>query len=83
MIELTKDERIIKVKELRVGLDAQLQILKSLSPSREVALSITKVQEGIMWLGMEMKRINDTNPYPESYNPTNTIIEPTADGLKL
>lgn len=83
MTELTKDERIIKVKELRVGLDAQLQILKSLSPSRETSLSITKIQEAIMWLGMEMKRINDTNPYPESYNPTNTVIEPTADGLKL
>lgn len=43
-----------------------------------------------MWLGMELKRINDAtgapetaNPYPNSKDPTNTKIDPTADGLKL
>ena len=80
---MTHDERIIKVKELRVGLDIQLQILKSLSPSSEIDVSIRKVQEGIMWLGMELKRMNEVNPYPNSYDTTNTKIEPTADGLKF
>lgn len=83
MDTLTIEQRVIKVKELRVGLDIQLQNLKELSPSRETSLSITKIQEAIMWLGMEMKRINDTNPYPNSYNTGNAVIEPTADGLKL
>lgn len=82
-LEITSD------KMLRKCLDEQLQALKSLMPSRERALAITKLQECIMWLGMDLKRINEINPekapnpYPESYNPANTKIEPTADGLKL
>jgi hypothetical protein len=37
-----------------------------------------------MWLGMDLKRLNDTNPYPSSKDPsTGDKIEPTADGLKL
>ena len=37
-----------------------------------------------MWLGMDLKRINDTNPYPSSKDPsTGTKIEPNADNLKL
>jgi len=42
-----------------------------------------KLQESIMWLGMNLKRLNEPNPYPESYNPNNTKIAPTADDLKL
>ncbi len=74
---------IVADKELRVALDAQLQKLKSLPPSREHSLSITKLQEAIMWLGMSLKSLNDTRPYPNSYKPENTIVEPTADNLKL
>ena len=43
-----------------------------------------------MWLGMDLKAINEenpspetANPYPQSYNPASPVIEPTADGLKL
>ena len=37
-----------------------------------------------MWLGMDLKRLNDVNPYPSSKDPSTGIkIEPTADGLKL
>jgi len=53
-------------------------------PSRERSLAITKIQEAIMWLGMDLKAIGESpNPYPESYNPESPVIEPTADGLKL
>lgn len=74
---------VLRDKELRRDLDAQLQKLKSLPPSRERALSITKLQEAIMWLGMDLKRLNETNPYPSSYDPSSPRVEPTADGLKL
>jgi hypothetical protein len=47
------------------------------------SLAITKIQEGIMWLGMDLKAQNEANPYPESKNPDNVEIAPTADGLKL
>lgn len=70
-------------KQLRVDLDVQLQKLKGLSVSRERALSITKLQEGIMWLGMDLKRLNEPNPYPDSYNPENSDIAPTSDGMKM
>ena len=77
------DNEVISNKQLRVDLDKQLQELKSLSASRERSLAITKLQECIMWLGMDLKRLNEPNPYPNSYNPSNDKIEPTADGLKL
>jgi hypothetical protein len=57
--------------------------------SRERSLAITKIQEAIMWLGMDLKAINEEspgvspNPYPESYNPASPKIEPTSEGLKL
>lgn len=56
--------------------------------SRERSLAITKIQEAIMWLGMDLKAMKDEglggeNPYPQSYNPASPAIEPTADGLKL
>ena len=82
------DNEIIAVKELRRDIDAQIQKVKSLPPTRERSLVITKLQEGVMWLGMDLKRIGEatgtpTNPYPDSKNPGNTTINPTADGLKL
>ncbi len=76
-------EEVSAVKALRRDLDEQLQRIKSLTPSRETALAVTKIQECIMWLGMRLKAIGETDPYPESRNPDSPIIEPTADGLKL
>lgn len=76
-------EQVSAVKALRRDLDGQLQRIKSLPPSRETSLAITKMQECIMWLGMRLKAIGEADPYPESRNPESPIVEPTADGLKL
>lgn len=58
--------------------------LKELPASRERSLAVTKLQEAVMWLGMDLKRLGTTNPYPSSKDPsTGSVIEPTADGLKL
>lgn len=78
-----RDLEVVADKELRRDIDAQIQKVKGLPPSRERALSITKLQEAVMWLGMDLKRLNEANPYPDSKDPSNTKIEPTADGLKL
>ncbi len=51
--------------------------------SRERSLAITKIEEGIMWLGMDLKAQGTENPYPNSYNAQSPVIEPTADNLKL
>lgn len=72
-----------KIKQCRVELDAALQNVRNLDSCRESSIAITKIQEAIMWLGMDLKRIGNDNPYPESYNPESTVVEPTADGLKL
>jgi len=78
------DIYIVEDKELRVELDNTLQILKrSPRKSRERSIVVTKIQEAIMWLGMDLKDIGAPNPYPNSYNPRNTIVDKTADGLRL
>lgn len=81
--QMSVEEQIKSTKRLRKGLDAQLQELKALPKTRETSLAITKLQESIMWLGMNLKGLNEPNPYPNSYDDSNTIVEPTADGLKL
>lgn len=88
-----------ETKQFRKDLDEVLQRLKTSShptnphqyarASRERSIAVTKIQEAIMWLGMDLKAINEESPgaspspYPESYNPESPAIEPTADGLKL
>lgn len=84
------EQQIIETKTLRRDTDAIIQRVKAMSPTRERSLVITKLQEGVMWLGMDLKRINESNPgegaenpYPHSKDPSTTIIDKTADGLKL
>ena len=83
------EAEIIADKLLRRDIDDIIQRVRVLPPSRERSLTITKLQEGVMWLGMDLKRINVhtpgavENPYPNSKDPSNTKIDPTADGLKL
>lgn len=79
---------ITENKRLRRDIDVHIQSVRSLPCSRERSLCITKLQEAVMWLGMDLKRINDKagcceSPYPNSKDPSNTKIDPTADGLKL
>ena len=70
-------------KQLRKDLDALLQKLQEANKSRERSIAITKLQEAIMWLGMDLKRLGTPNPYPESKNPESPVVHPAADGLKM
>lgn len=86
--EAEKAERFRKLevianKELRVALDAPLQRLKCFTPSEERTQAKNRLIEAIMWLGKDQQRLNNPNPYPESYNPANAVVHPTADGLKM
>lgn len=95
---------IRQTKQLRRDIDGVIQSLKRdadpkftgerapdhpVRSSRERSIALTKLQEAAMWLGMDLKAINEEcpgiqeNPYPESRNPESLKIEPTADGLKL
>lgn len=81
---MNRETEIVANKQLRKDIDEIVQRVKELPASRERSLAITKPQEGVMWLGMDLKRLNDDNPYPSSKDPsTGSTIEPTADGLKL
>ena len=78
------DIAIKATKACRVELDAALQNVKALSPSTpEATLATRRIQEGIMWLGMHLKTLGAAYPYPNSYNPSNATVDPTADNLKL
>ncbi len=89
---------VAETKQWRKDLDVVLQNVKRgadknyrgerppdhpVRTSRERATCITKIQEAIMWLGLDLKEQNEANPYPQSYNPDSAVIAPTADGLKL
>lgn len=81
---MNPEQEVIANKQLRKDIDEQIQKIKELPTSRERSLAITKLQECVMWLGMDLKRLNEPNPYPSSKDPsTGSIIEPTADGLKF
>lgn len=81
---ITHEEEVVNNKQLRKDIDQIIQRVKILPPSRERSLSITKLQEAVMWLGMDLKRLGEANPYPSSKDPsTGAVVEPTADDLKL
>ena len=81
---MERTEEIVANKQLRKDLDEKIQEVKNLPASRERSLAITKLQEAVMWLGMDLKCLNEENPYPNSKDPsTGDKIDPTADGLKL
>ena len=83
-VNISYDQEVIENKRLRKEIDEKIQQVKNLPPSRERSLAVTKLQEAVMWLGMDLKRLGEKNPYPSSKDPeTGTQIEPTADGLKL
>lgn len=78
----TLEKEIPAIKQLRKDIDSIIDKVRQLSPCRETSISITKLQEAVMWLGMDLKRLNEPNPYPNSKDPnTGTIIDPTADNL--
>ena len=78
-----QQNQVIMSKQARIDTDNVLRKLHGMEACREVSLAITKLQEGVMWLGMNLKRLNEPNPYPNSRNTNNEKIEPTADGLKF
>ena len=75
---------IQRIKYYRVQIDNIIQDVKQLEICRETSLAITKLQEAVMWLGMDLKRLGNPNPYPSSKDPsTGDAVEPTADNLKF
>ena len=81
---MSHEDEVVADKQLRKDIDQHIQQVKALPASRERSLAVTKLQEAVMWLGMDLKRLGTPNPYPSSKDPgTGATVEPTADGLKL
>lgn len=81
---MERTEEIVAIKQLRKDLDGKIQEVKQLPSCRETSLAVTKLQEAVMWLGMDLKRLNEEDPYPHSKDPgTGDVIDPTAQGLKM
>ena len=81
---MDRTEEIVAIKQLRKDLDEKIQEVKQLPSCRETSLAVTRLQEAVMWLGMDLKRLNEADPYPHGKAPnTGDVIDPTADGLKL
>lgn len=70
---------INKIKETRQVLDGLSNGVRELKSSAHVTLSMRNLQLAKMWLGKCLKELAVANPYPESRNPENNIIEPTQD----
>jgi hypothetical protein len=70
------------VKGVRMHLDHLLSQSKQLSGNREVALAQTNIQRGSMWLGLVLGKIGAKNPYPQSTDPSSSVIEERADQAK-
>ena len=82
---MDREQTIKETKEFRRDLDAVLQRIKTADHhNRERSLARTRIEEAIMWLGMDLKAINGgVSCYKHGYDPDSTEVEPTADGVKL
>lgn len=67
------------IKDYRVEIDRCINTSKLLTTSREVALAHTNLQRAKMWSGKALGETGATNPYPNSVDASNKIIEPQAD----
>lgn len=79
-------ELLQRMKVHKYRLREYLDIKACDDPSEVIAqhvLSIRDLESAIMRQGMALKYVGTPNPYPNSTDPSNTVVEPTADGLKL
>jgi hypothetical protein len=76
---MNKEEEITKIREFHVSIDTLINSTKFLVKSREIALCHTNLQRGKMWLGKSLASAGTENPYVNSSNPENKIIEPQAE----
>ena len=81
LFEKHSNNEIIISKQIRVDVDDIIRRVKNMPVSAESHMSLIKLQEAVMWMGMNLKRLGNPNPYPNSRNTNNTKVDKTADGL--
>lgn len=82
---MAPEQLIRETKSFRKQLDVVLQALSGAErKTRERSLAVTRIEEGIMWLGMDLKALADgVSCYPEGYNPDSVVVGKSPDGVTL
>lgn len=74
--------KIALIKNQRVAIDSLIQAIKVTKESPEETLAWRALQQAKHWLGEALAELGNSNPYPNSMNPSNAIVDPTADTAK-
>lgn len=85
-LRVSMDSVLQQMKDNKTEITASLKTNNHQDPGEVLAqhtLSIRDLESAIMRQGMVLKNLAAPNPYPNSYNPNNATVEPTADGLRL
>ncbi len=67
------------IREQRLAIDKIYNSFGLIHSSAEITLAKRCVELSKMWFGEVLGIMNETNPYPESSNPENKVIEAQAD----
>lgn len=76
-----EENQVIMSKQVRIDVDDIIRRVDNMETSHETSLVKIKLQEAIMWMGMNLKRLGNPNPYPNSRNTNNEKVDKTADNL--
>jgi hypothetical protein len=76
---MTKKETDSTIRQFRLNIDAMINSVQLINPSREVSLAYTNLQRAKNWLGLALKELGAPNPYPESMDVHSKAIEPQAE----
>lgn len=85
-LRVSMDSVLQQMKSHKTEIAASLKTNNHQDPGEVLAqhtISIRDLESAIMRQGMVLKHLAAPNPYPNSYNPENATVEPTADGLKM
>lgn len=81
--ELNKEDvEIVVDKQLINDIYEKIKEVNKLPESRERTFAIYMLQEAVVWLGMDLKRLNKTDIIRVENPSTEEKIEPAADVLK-
>ena len=81
LFEKHLNNEIIMSKQIRIDIDDIIRRVDNMPISDEKNIALIKLKEAIMWMGMNLKRLGNPNPYPNSRNTNNEKVDKTADGL--
>lgn len=84
MLTLDQKQNLANIlRSYRESVSVELQLHFQLTPilggRRNLALAASALERGREWMGMGLSFLDAAYPYPESRNPSNDRVEPTAD----